>query len=46
MTRVINLEGGGAALPVEEPQVAWHQILSEEREASRQSLRKPILAAR
>lgn len=44
MTRVLNLEGGGATLPTEEPQVAWHQILSEERDASRQSLRKPVLA--
>jgi len=45
MTRVINLEGGGAGLPTDEPQVAWHQVLSEERDASRQSLRKPILAS-
>ncbi|MBC06136.1 HlyD family type I secretion periplasmic adaptor subunit [Thalassospira sp.] len=44
MTRVLNLEGGGGALPTEESQVAWHQILSEERDASRQSLRKPVLA--
>lgn len=44
MTRVINLEGSGAGLPTDEPQVAWHQILSEERDASRQSLRKPVLA--
>ena len=44
MNRVINLDEGGATIPAEEPQVAWHQILSEEREASRQSLRKPIMA--
>ncbi|RCK48901.1 MULTISPECIES: HlyD family type I secretion periplasmic adaptor subunit [Thalassospira] len=44
MSRVIDVDNEGALIPVDDPQVPWHQILTEEREASRQSLRKPILA--
>ncbi|MEQ8287365.1 MAG: HlyD family type I secretion periplasmic adaptor subunit [Alphaproteobacteria bacterium] len=44
MTRVINADDGGALIPTEDPQISWHQILEEERQASRQSLRKPIIA--
>lgn len=44
MNRVINLNDQGSATPTHDEQASWHQILSEEREASRQSLRKPVLA--
>nr|ADI22417.1 membrane-fusion protein [uncultured Rhodospirillales bacterium HF0500_02H05] len=44
MNRVINVDDGGAVIPSEDSQLAWYQILDQEREASRQSLRKPIIA--
>ena len=44
MNRVINVDDSGAVIPSDDQQVSWHQILAEERQASRQSLRKPIIA--
>ncbi|MCC9621434.1 HlyD family type I secretion periplasmic adaptor subunit [Thalassospira sp. MA62] len=44
MSRVINVDDEGALIPTDDHQPSWHQILAEEREASRQSLRKPIIA--
>ncbi|HBV00092.1 HlyD family type I secretion periplasmic adaptor subunit [Thalassospira lucentensis] len=44
MSRVINVDDSGAVIPSDDQQVSWHQILAEERQASRQSLRKPIIA--
>lgn len=44
MNRVINVDDSGAVIPSDDQHVSWHQILAEERQASRQSLRKPIIA--
>ncbi len=44
MNRVINVDDRGEVMIPEDPQPAWYQVLDEERTASRQSLRKPIMA--
>ncbi|AJD51851.1 HlyD family secretion protein [Thalassospira xiamenensis M-5 = DSM 17429] len=44
MNRVINVDNRGEVMIPEDPQPAWYQVLDEERTASRQSLRKPIMA--
>ncbi len=44
MNRVINVDDRGEVMVPEDPQPAWYQVLDEERTASRQSLRKPIMA--
>ncbi len=44
MNRVINVDNRGEVMIPEDPQPAWYQVLDEERTASRQSLRKPIIA--
>ncbi len=44
MNRVINVDNRGELIVPDDPQPAWYQVLDEERTASRQSLRKPIIA--
>ncbi|MFH1804532.1 MAG: HlyD family type I secretion periplasmic adaptor subunit [Pseudomonadota bacterium] len=44
MSRVINLDESGKMIPTGEPQLVWHRVLAEERLASRQSLRGPLIA--
>ncbi|OSQ48472.1 HlyD family type I secretion periplasmic adaptor subunit [Thalassospira alkalitolerans] len=44
MNRVINVDHRGDVMSSEDLQPAWYQVLAEERTASRQSLRKPVMA--
>lgn len=44
MNRVINLDNKGDVIPADALQPAWHQVLAEERAASKQSLRRPMIA--
>ena len=44
MNRLINLDDRGNVINPDAPQPVWHQVLAEERAASKQSLRKPMIA--
>ncbi|OKH89714.1 HlyD family type I secretion periplasmic adaptor subunit [Thalassospira sp. TSL5-1] len=44
MNRLINLDERGNVINPDAPQPVWHEVLAEERAASKQSLRKPIMA--
>ncbi|MEQ5774400.1 MULTISPECIES: HlyD family type I secretion periplasmic adaptor subunit [unclassified Thalassospira] len=44
MNRLINLDDRGNVINPDAPQPVWHQVLAEERDASKQSLRKPMIA--